>query len=215
MIPCRNTALLSASVMLAGLMLVALPVPAAKPGVPGKPGATMHKCTDAKGRIYYTDSPGPDCADGVELNRQGVKVDRPKPAPTPGVAANAKTETPQSVEQTRRDKAILATYTAESQIEEAKARNLEPPVQAVKLAEKHVERARSQLAALSKQAEQLTRQNKPVPATLTEDLRLKEADVARLESELVRKKAAADQVAARFEADRQRFRELKGLEAPR
>jgi FtsZ-interacting cell division protein ZipA len=212
---CRKTALLSASVMLAYLMLVSAPVLAKKPGAPGKRGAPMHKCTDAKGRIYYTDSPGPDCADGVELNRQGVKVDRPKTAPSAGAPADAKNATPQSTEQMRRDKAILATYTAESQIDEAKARNLEPPLQAVKLSEKRLERARAQHAALEKQAEQLTRQNKPVPASLTEDLRLRQADVARLETELERKKANAEQVAARFEADRQRFRELKGLEASR
>jgi hypothetical protein len=151
----------------------------------------------------------------VELNRQGVKVDRPKTAPAAGAPADPKNATPQSTEQMRRDKAILATYTAESQIDEAKARNLEPPLQAVKLSEKRLERARAQHAALEKQAEQLTRQNKPVPASLTEDLRLRQADVARLETELERKKANAEQVAARFEADRQRFRELKGLEASR
>lgn len=212
---CRRPHVLSVIVMLvcflpdAGITQAAQPKRA--PSTKAAKGATtyMNKCTDAKGRVQYTDNPGEDCAETVELSKQGVKIERTEPAGKPGAAVQAAPTSAEAIAVARRDKTLLATYTSESQIEEARARNLEPPVQAVKLGQTHLERARAQLDGLRKQEEQLKQQNKPVPATLNEDLRIKSDQVAHLENELSRKQSRVDEIAARFDADLNRFRELK------
>ena len=52
-------------------------------------------------------------------------------------------------------------------------------------------------------------QQKPLPPDLIEDVQIKQKQVAVLETELVQKKAHAEAIRARFESDRQRYRELK------
>lgn len=177
--------------------------------------AHMHKCVAENGQVRYTDNPGADCAQIVDLNKQGVKLERPAPAKEARAPAQNETAGPEAVAAARRDKTILATYTSESQIEEAKARNLEPPLQAVKLGQTHLDRARTQLDELKKQEDALKRQKKPLPAGLSDDLERGAARVAHLENEMARKQARVDDIAARFDADLKRFRELRESAAPR
>lgn len=183
--------------------------PARKPGS----GATMHKCVDDAGKVYYSDRLAPECLRTSELNRQGVTIERKTPADTAGQAESAKkvAATPQSTAQERRDKALIATYTSEQEIDLAKERNLQMPLQAVKLAQTRIDRLDKELESLKKQAGGLTSRQKPVPAHLTDELNKKQSARAALQSELAQKTALADDIRQKYEADKQRFRELQGL----
>lgn len=186
-----------------------------KPRKPaGKPGAavTMQKCIDADGKVYYSDKYIPDCERSSELSRQGITV---APKPATGTAAQGAQKpgaapTAQSLAQERRDKALVAPYTSEQEIEMARDRNLQSPLQAVKVTETRLGKLDKELEGLQKQADGFTSKKKPVPAHLTEEINSKRSVQSALQSELAQKNTQAEQIRARFEADKLRFRELRG-----
>lgn len=175
----------------------------------------MFKCKDAHGRMYYSDKPGAECAQGgvLELNRQGVAVKRP--AMDQGKTKTDSKTDKQRLLQERRDKALLATYSSEAQIDEAKQRSLQVPTQAAKTAEKRYNTAQKDLYALKQQAEKYAGQKKPIPPQLIEEVRAKEQETRKLESDVAARKAQIAEISQRFEADKQRFRELTARQAVR
>jgi len=182
---------------------LALPVQAQQAGV------RMYKCVDAAGKAYYSDKVNPDCGQGVEMNRQGVvmkkkEIAKPGRSPNEAVAAVKGTR-----EQERRDLALLATYTNEEEIDAARERSLSLPAQGTKAIETKLDKVNQQLTELKKQADVLATQKKKLPVHLMEDVNASEKEVSALESDLAQRKAQADSIRARYEADKQRFRELK------
>ena len=128
---------------------LALPVQAQQAGV------RMYKCVDAAGKVYYSDKVNPDCGQGVELNRQGVvmkkkEIAKPGQSPNEVVAAVKSTR-----EQERRDRALMATYTSEEEIDAARDRSLALPMQGTKSIESKLERVNRALTELKKQADTL------------------------------------------------------------
>ena len=183
---------------------LALPVQAQQAGV------RMYKCVDAAGKAYYSDKVNPDCGQGVEMNRQGVvmkkkEIAKPGQSPNEIVAAVKSTR-----EQERRDRALMATYTSEEEIDAARDRSLSLPVQGTKAIETKLDKVNRQLTELKKQADVLATQKKKLPAHLLEDVNASQKEVSALEADLAQRKAQSDSIRARYEADKQRFRELKG-----
>lgn len=174
---------------------------------PSKP--VMFKCVDTRGKTYYSDKMLFDCAKGTELSKTGRVIEKPpvKVAAVDPKAAELKPVL--SADQERRDRALMATYTSEVEIEAACDRTLSLPMQGIKTAEARLARANSNLSELKKEAEALTARNKPLPAQLSEDLAMREREVALLEPELAQRRTNADEIRARYEADKVRFNELK------
>ncbi len=170
----------------------------------------MYKCVDEAGKVYYSDSPDTDCAKGSVLNRQGVVVKKPgdKPA-APAKTGKEDPKKPQLATAERRDRALMATYMAEEDIDAARDRSLALPLQGIKAVEAKLEKTSNELFELKKQADTLASQQKPLPPDLLEDVQARQKQVAALEAELAQKKAHADAIRARYEADKQRYRELK------
>jgi hypothetical protein len=142
------------------------------------------------------------------LSKQGVRVNRPGSSQTQA-GPSAKPE------RSRRDKALLATYSTEEQIESAKQRNLELPQQAVKQLESKLDKVRKDLQGLQIQADDYASQKKQIPAAVLDDVKAKQGQVAKLEEELAAKRANVAEITQRFDADKQRFRELTGVQAAR
>jgi len=197
-----------------GLIAPGAALPAQKKQVKkNTPTTSPYKCKDVKGRTYYADKPGPECAGSVqELTSQGLRVNRPTPG-APNTPSSQKSNADREAQ--RRDKALLATYSSEEQIEAAKQRNLELPQQAVKQLEAKLERTRKDLQTLQVQADGYASQKKQIPAVLLEDVRVKQGQTAKLENDLAKKRANAADIAQRFDADKQRFRELTSNQASR
>lgn len=170
----------------------------------------MYKCVDEAGKVYYSDSPDADCSKGSELNRHGVVVKKPgdKPADPPKTGKEDPKK-PQLATAERRDRALMATYMAEEDIDAARDRSLALPLQSIKAAETKLEKTNNDLFELKKQADALASQQKPLPPELLEDVQARQKQVAALEAELAQKKAHADAIRARYDADKQRYRELK------
>jgi hypothetical protein len=204
-------------VLLIAAALLTTPAVSAFGAPPKKSNAakiTMFKCKDEKGRLYYSDKLGPECGQGnvQQLSRNGLTI-QPQPAENEAIVKpGERVGTP---EQRRRDKALLATYSTDGQIEEAKQRNLTLPSQMLKQAEAKLERGQKELSALHGQADGHATQKKQIPSHLIDDIRAKEALVAKLTADADRKRATVAQIEQRFESDKKRFRELTSQHAAR
>ena len=176
--------------------------------------ARMYKCIDAAGKVYYSDKMNPDCGQSSELNRQGVVMPK-KQVVKPASPSNAEpVATPRNLqEQERRDRALMATYTTEEEIDAARDRSLAIPAQGLKAVESKLEKVNRQLTELKNQADALATQKKTLPAHLLEDVSAGQKDVSALEADLAQRRAQSESIRARYEADKQRFRELKGTGA--
>jgi hypothetical protein len=190
------------------ILAFAIAVFVAMPGYAQDKNLRMYKCVDTDGKVYYSDKMNPDCAKGTEMNRHGVTVSKKEVAkPAQPIRTNVPTKT--SMELERRDKALLASYTSEQEIDAARDRSLAIPMQGMKSVEGKLEKTNLQLTGLKKQADDLASQQKKLPARLLEEVSGSQKELAALEADLAQRKVQADAIRLKFESDKKRFRELK------
>lgn len=173
----------------------------------------MYKCLDPSGKVYYSDKMNPECANGSELNRQGVVMPKKQQVAKPGQPPQPEAEPGQTVaqlEKSRRDRALMATYTNDEEIDAARDRSLAMPEQAVKALEAKLEKSNQQLTDLKQKADTIASQKKPLPPQLLEDVGATQKELSSLQAEMNQRKAQADAIRMKFDADKQRFRELGG-----
>jgi hypothetical protein len=194
-------------ILLAVLVAASLALPAY---AQKKPSSRMYKCVDQAGKVHYSDGRDTDCSAGSELNRHGVVVKKPGDK-TAGPQKTGKEEPkkPEVATGQRRDRALMATYMTEADIDAARDRSLAVPLQSVKGIDGKLEKANNELLDLKNQADALASKQKPLPPDLIEDVQTKQKQIAALESEREKKKASIEAIRARFESDKQRYRELK------
>ena len=168
--------------------------------------AHMYRCKDEKGRTYYTDRPGITCVgkETDEMTKQGLVLDRPD-AGRPGESVE---ERRARMAQERADRALLQTYSSEDQIEAAKQRNLETPLLGVKYAKKKLAIYTERLNELRERERDLMDRAENVPLDLIDDIDSTLSDIARLEYDLESKQRMVDRIIDRYEADKERYREL-------
>ena len=190
---------------------LAVPALAQQGPKPDASGTVTYKCLDSRGKVYYSDQYTPECGQTQEMNRQGRilrKLETAKPGLATRPAADGTAAAKESAERQRRDRALIATYMSEEEIDTARDRSLTMPLQAVKTAENRLDKANDQLFDLKSQADRLAGQQKAIPPNLLEEIDGKQKEVSALEAELRQKKSYADSVRARYEADKLRYREL-------
>jgi hypothetical protein len=168
--------------------------------------AHMYRCKDENGRVYYTDRPGVGCAgqETDEMSRQGLILERPD-AIRPKESAE---EREKRLAQERSDRALLQTYKSEEQIESAKQRSLQTPLLAVKYAKKKLAAYTERLFELRDRETKMSDEGETVPLSLIEDIDATLSDIARLENDLETKQRSVDRIVDRYEADKERYREL-------
>lgn len=178
--------------------------------------AHMYRCVDANGRVYYSDRPGTECENGQHdsLTRHGIVLDRPESEATVRPGETAEQRRLRLAEE-RYDRTLRATYTSEEQIEAAKQRSLQTPMLAVKWGKKKLGIYRERLAELERREAALTENKRPIPDVLKEDIVAAESDVARLERDLTTKEQSVDRIVARYEADKERYREIRPAQRSR
>jgi len=191
---------------------LAVPAMAQQKPKPGGSGPVMYKCVDSRGMAYYSDKLTPECNQVEEMNRQGrvvKKHETAKPDVAPKLAADQERAAKDSAERRRRDRALIATYTSEEEIDLARDHSLAIPLQASKTAENRLAKANAQLFDMKSQANHLAGQQKAIPPELLEEIDAKQKEISAIEAELQQKKSYADSMRARYEADKLRYRELK------
>jgi hypothetical protein len=188
--------------------------------VAGNAGAALYKWADERGVIHYSDQLPPDAVNraSYELNRQGVTVHKTEQA-RPVVQRVPKNESEeQRMRQeerermiaARRDRALVESYTNEGEIDLARSR-------AVATIDGQVQSAQAFIAQMSKRREELERQRvtyapRPVPGQIGREIETIDAELARQNDFIAARKKEAATVAARYDADKLRFRELRSAQ---
>jgi len=112
-----------------------------------------------------------------------------------------------ALEQRRRDQALLNTYVTEQDLNSARDRQIAE-------IERSMKQTQEKIAAAAKTKEKLVRdsefyKNKPLPADLKDAIRRNEADIQAQNNALQSKGKEIEETKTRFEADRQRLKELR------
>jgi hypothetical protein len=178
--------------------------------------AQSYRCVGKDGKKYYGSTVPSQClGQPVEqLNAQGMVVKRIDAAASAADREKKAAEEEErkkreaiSKEEGRRNRALLATYTSEKDIDEARVRALKDNEGAVADIDKRIAGLRKRLQEQKKEMEFYTGQNKP-PAKLTNDIRNTEFDIKTQEDLLAAKKKEVVQINARYDEDKKRYNEL-------
>jgi hypothetical protein len=178
-----------------------------------------YRCAAKDGKKYYGSTIPPQCyGRPVELiNSQGLVIKRIDPegeekerAEKAANVVKKKEEDTVSKEETRRNRALLATYTSEKDVEDARRRALAENGQAVKDVETKIDTLKKTRAKYEKELEFYVDKKgkaKP-PAKLSEDIKNADFDLKVQEELLATKKKEVVGINAKYDEDKKRFAEL-------
>ena len=182
------------------------------------PQGTTFRCTGADGKKYYASAIPRQCIGRPveQLNGQGLVVRRIDPQGDEKVKeekaealAKKREEEVAGREERRRNQALLATYTSEKDIEDARTRELAGNRSAIRDVETRLDAMRKRRAGFEKELEFYKGDAKP-PSKLTEDVQNADIDIKANEELLAVKKKEVAQINARYDEDKKRYRELTG-----
>ena len=178
--------------------------------------AQTYRCIAKDGKRYYGSLIPAECQGRpVELlNAQGLVVKRidPEGAEKERLAKEAsearkRQEESAARETARRNQALLATYTSEKDIDDARARALGENAKATQLVENRIDSLRKQHAGYEKELESFKGKGEP-PAILRDNLKAAEADMQAQQQLLEVRKREVEAINARYDDDKKRYSAL-------
>jgi hypothetical protein len=209
----------SAAVVLLGAACALAPLA----GEAQKPESLTYRCIGKDKKTYYGQTPPSQCA-GLPLemlNAQGIVVKRVDPAAEAEQKALKQAEDAKKRQEEaaikdrqRRDKALLATYTNDADIELARKRALLDNEKSVQEIDGRIASAKKRQAELAKEQEFFQGKNKP-PAKLAQDIQTAGEDLKSLEAQREKRVKEVESINAKFDEDKRRYVELtRGTPAP-
>lgn len=209
-------ALLLVAAALGGATLV--PSPAA---AMGEKGPLVYRWVDEKGIVHYGDRIPPQYAqqDTTVLNRHGVVVDHVEAPKTPAELAAAAHAQAEQLALKQRDTFLLTTYTSEKDIEQLRDERLEQMKGQRAAAEQYIATLHERLLALQARAMVFKPYNsepraRRMPDDLAEQI-VRAHDEERTQlTALAAKKEEESAMRAQFQADIDRYRQLRASDAP-
>jgi hypothetical protein len=178
--------------------------------------AQSYRCTGKDGKKYYGQAVPPQClGQPVEqLNAQGLVVKRYDAAASAAerekkVAEEEERKKREAVskEEGRRNRALLATYTSEKDIEQARARALKDNEAAVKDIERRIGGLRKRQEEIKKEMDFFQGKNKP-PAKLAQDMQSAEFDIKTQQELMATKQREVATINQRYDEDKKRYIDL-------
>jgi hypothetical protein len=183
-----------------------------------------YRCVTKAGRKYYGSTIPPQChGELVEaLSAQGTVLLRIEPPLTEAekaaraeeerkeaqaTAAKAEEERKAQV-QSRRDQALLQTYTDESDIERVRQRALADNGVAAAQVQARIAELKRRQAELAKESAKFTESD--LPAKLRQDVRAVDYDLELQERLLQTRKKEAEEINARYDEEKRKYRALTG-----
>jgi hypothetical protein len=181
--------------------------------------AEMYKWVDKDGVTRYGDRIPPEYAkqEREVLNKQGqtVKIlEQEKTAAELAEEARQAELKKQAAEQARRDRVLLDLYGSEADLHRARDEQLANLDGNIRITEMALENTRKDLDVRKKREAELTSQKKPIPPDLERQIKELSARVENDEKALASRQAQRAAIAARFERDIIKWRELRGVTAP-
>lgn len=180
--------------------------------------AKLYKWVDDNGTTHYGETIPPEYAnkDATKLSDKGrVEKHIEKLTPEEQRARDAEEAKKNSAKQAaieakRRDSALLNTFSNENEIDLSRDRSLQQVEARINSIHTMLKSAQASLVEHQKEQDGLVKQGKKIPKSLLEDVAESEAHLAKLNKELAQNEQELANVKARFEADKLRYRELKG-----
>ena len=184
--------------------------------LPAAAEAQSYRCTGKDGKKYYGQSIPPACL-GMpveQLNAQGMVTKRFDAAASAAErekkAADEEERKKREVvnkEEGRRNRALLATYTSEKDIDSSRGRALQDNEVAIKEIQRRIDALRKRQGELKKELEFFQGKNKP-PAKLNDDIRNVDFDIKTQEDLMAAKAKEVTLINARYDEDKKRYNEL-------
>ncbi|MBA4381339.1 MAG: hypothetical protein C0406_02125 [Sideroxydans sp.] len=179
--------------------------------------AKLYKWVDNNGTTHYGETIPPEYAnkDAVKLEKGRIEKREDKKATAQKAAQKDPAAEKARIEAERHDNSLIMTYSSEKEIDLARDRNLQQVEARTGSFTTLLKSAQENEVALQKEAEVLTKQGRKIPKSLEEDLVEAKARIAKLQGDLDNSLKENEAVKARYEADKVRYRELKGIVAPK
>ena len=182
--------------------------------VPLSVNAQSYRCTGKDGKKYYGQTIPNQCVGQTveQLDPQGVVVRRIENQTAEEKAAKKAEEKKKAEdaaakkEEDRRNRALLATYSSEKDIEDARARSLADNQAAMKETQRRIDDIKKRQAQLASEME-FYKKN-PAPPKLQNDVKAAQTDLEAQQSLLDAKKKEVDSINARYDEDKKRFAAL-------
>ncbi len=180
--------------------------------------AATYKWIDDQGVVHYSDKMPPEAINkgNVELNKQGVAIKKTDPALTPE-QRRVKDAEEERIRQTskarediaRKDRALLQTYTTESEIDLARTR-------ALGTIDGQINSAQAYTNTLNKRKQDIQVRigqfgDKALPAALERELNNVNDELDKQAELIATKRKEATVVNARYDADKRRWQELAAM----
>jgi len=185
-------------------------------------GAT-YRWVDSSGKVHYSDTMPPQQA-GMghqELDKQGrvVKdVERTRRTAEEQRRAEearlrAEAERQKALDQERRDRALLTSYTSEEEIDLVRDRALELERLQLDSLQAQMNNASEKLTYANGEIRKYSTPGKKVPRSFLQMREEAQSDLARVGQMLGQRQQNLEEIRAKYEADKLRFRELKARTA--
>jgi hypothetical protein len=178
----------------------------------------MYRWVDSTGRVQYSDTPPTtfNRSGGAELNKQGHVIRRTQSEAERREAAARQAEQKrvqaQQQKQAQLDRALMATYTSEAEIDLARDRALEHHKLAIQGAETRAGAVDANLAELRTRVYALERSGRPVSPNLEAQVAQAARESEDLKRTIVSNREAMEKVREKYAADKARFRDLSATQ---
>jgi len=140
------------------------------------------------------------------MNKQGITVQHNKPnAPHVDQAAESA-----KLEQNKKDRALLGTFTNANEIDLTRDRNLEPELLALKNLQEDRAIAQKKLEQSELAAGSYSKARKPVPANIRDELKTSKDAITKIDRRISERQQAIDSIQKRFDEDKKRYLALRG-----
>jgi len=179
--------------------------------------AKLFKWVDNNGTTHYGETIPPEYANKDAMKLEKGRIEKREDRNTASQKAALKDPVAEKarIEAERHDNALISTYASEKEIDLARDRNLQQVEARTGSFTTLLKSAQENDVALQKEAEGLTKQGRKLPKSLEEDLVEAKARIVKLQGDLDNSLKENEAVKARYEADKVRYRELKGIVAPK
>ncbi|MFM9835027.1 MAG: DUF4124 domain-containing protein [Methylophilaceae bacterium] len=174
--------------------------------IPNANAGTIVKWVDAQGVTHYGDRlPAQEAGrNNSEINGHGITV-RQKTQDD----GKQSQQDEEKLAQQHKDSILLASYTKAEEIDLARDRNLQMDQATLQALTSQKEGVLGRTGRNQKLADGFRQKDKPVPAYLTEELKLSKAEASRLDKQIAERKLSMEDTKKRFANEKARFIELK------
>lgn len=180
--------------------------------------ARLYKWVDDKGVTHYGEVMPPEYAnknnilldDHGRLIKRNEKVNNTDQRNNDEAEAKKRIDNEAKLERNRKDRALLNTFSNEKEIDLARDRNLNHIDSLISSIQSLQKVAQENLKNYQQEAEERKLAGRELSSSLQADITESEDKLAKLQLNLVKTQEKAAAVKASYEADKVRFRELKG-----